>query len=166
CRVCDRTATSKDKDMDFEQLITERYSVRKFQPEHLPQNVIRQILDIAMGANHIVGIKNVTSNEPFFQGHFPDEPVMPGVLQIEAMAQCGGLLVLNSVDDPSKYSTYFLKIDGVKFRQKVVPGDTLIFRVELVAPIRRGISSMKGYVFVGEKVVCEAEFTAQIIKNK
>ena len=91
---------------------------------------------------------------------------MPGVLQIEAMAQCGGLLVLNSVDDPDQYSTYFLKIDGVKFRQKVVPGDTLIFRVELLAPIRRGISSMKGYVFVGEKVVCEAEFTAQIVKNK
>ena len=112
------------------------------------------------------GIKNVTANEPFFQGHFPEEPVMPGVLQIEAMAQCGGLLVLNSVDEPSKYSTYFLKIDGVKFRQKVVPGDTLIFRVELLAPIRRGISSMKGYVFVGEKVVCEAEFTAQIVKNK
>ena len=91
---------------------------------------------------------------------------MPGVLQIEAMAQCGGLLVLNSVDEPETYSTYFLKIDGVKFRQKVVPGDTLIFRVELLAPIRRGISSMKGYVFVGEKEVCEAEFTAQIIKNK
>ena len=90
----------------------------------------------------------------------------PTAEQIEAMAQCGGLLVLNSVDEPSKYSTYFLKIDGVKFRQKVVPGDTLIFRVELLAPIRRGISSMKGYVFVGEKVVCEAEFTAQIVKNK
>ena len=91
---------------------------------------------------------------------------MPGVLQIEAMAQVGGLLVLNSVDDPERYSTYFMKIDGVKFRQKVVPGDTLIFRVELLAPIRRGISTMKGYVFVGEKVVCEAEFMAQIVKNK
>ena len=119
-----------------------------------------------MGANYIVGVKNVTANEPFFQGHFPQEPVMPGVLQIEAMAQCGGLLVLNSVDEPERYSTYFLKIDGVKFRQKVVPGDTLLFRVELLAPIRRGISTMKGYVFVGEKVVCEAEFMAQIVKNK
>ena len=138
--------------------------IRQLLPHRYPFQLVDKV--IAMGANHIVGIKNVTSNEPFFQGHFPDEPVMPGVLQIEAMAQCGGLLVLNSVDDPSKYSTYFLKIDGVKFRQKVVPGDTLIFRVELVAPIRRGISSMKGYVFVGEKVVCEAEFTAQIIKNK
>ena len=91
---------------------------------------------------------------------------MPGVLQVEAMAQVGGLLVLNSVDEPDRYSTYFMKIDGVKFRQKVVPGDTLIFRVELLVPIRRGISTMKGYAFVGEKVVCEAEFMAQIVKNK
>ena len=138
--------------------------IRQLLPHRYPFALIDKV--IAIGANHIVGIKNVTVNEPFFQGHFPEEPVMPGVLQIEAMAQCGGLLILNSVDDPDKYSTYFLKIDGVKFRQKVVPGDTLIFRVELMAPIRRGISSMKGYVFVGEKVVCEAEFTAQIVKNK
>ena len=130
--------------------------------------LVFQLVDkvIEIGANYIVGIKNVTSNEPFFQGHFPEEPVMPGVLQIEAMAQIGGLLVLNSVDEPNRYSTYFMKIDGVKFRQKVVPGDTLIFRVELLAPIRRGISTMKGYAFVGEKVVCEAEFMAQIVKNK
>ena len=138
--------------------------IRELLPHRYPFQLVDKV--IAIGANHIVGVKNVTINEPFFQGHFPEEPVMPGVLQIEAMAQCGGLLVLNSVDDPDKYSTYFLKIDGVKFRQKVVPGDTLIFRVELLAPIRRGISSMKGYVFVGEKVVCEAEFTAQIVKNK
>ena len=138
--------------------------IRELLPHRYPFALIDKIISI--GANHIVGVKNVTVNEPFFQGHFPEEPVMPGVLQIEAMAQCGGLLVLNSVDEPDKYSTYFLKIDGVKFRQKVVPGDTLIFRVELLAPIRRGISSMKGYVFVGEKVVCEAEFTAQIVKNK
>ena len=138
--------------------------IRQLLPHRYPFALIDKVIEI--GANYIVGIKNVTVNEPFFQGHFPEEPVMPGVLQIEAMAQCGGLLVLNSVDEPDKYSTYFLKIDGVKFRQKVVPGDTLIFRVELLAPIRRGISSMKGYVFVGEKVVCEAEFTAQIVKNK
>ena len=138
--------------------------IRQLLPHRYPFALIDKV--IAIGANHIVGVKNITVNEPFFQGHFPEEPVMPGVLQIEAMAQCGGLLVLNSVDDPSKYSTYFLKIDGVKFRQKVVPGDTLVFRVELLAPIRRGISSMKGYAFVGEKVVCEAEFTAQMIKNK
>lgn len=138
--------------------------IRQLLPHRYPFQLVDKVIEI--GANYIVGIKNVTVNEPFFQGHFPEEPVMPGVLQIEAMAQCGGLLVLNSIDEPSKYSTYFLKIDGVKFRQKVVPGDTLIFRVELMAPIRRGISSMKGYVFVGEKAVCEAEFTAQIVKNK
>ena len=91
---------------------------------------------------------------------------MPGVLQIEAMAQCGGLLVLNTLDEPERYSTYFMKIDGVKFRQKVVPGDTLIFKVDLLAPLRHGISTMKGYAFVGDKVVSEATFAAQIIKNK
>ena len=138
--------------------------IRELLPHRYPFALIDKVISI--GANHIVGVKNVTVNEPFFQGHFPEEPVMPGVLQIEAMAQCGGLFILNTVDEPEKYSTYFMKIDGVKFRQKVVPGDTLIFRVELLAPMRRGISSMKGYVFVGEKVVCEAEFTAQIVKNK
>ena len=91
---------------------------------------------------------------------------MPGVLQVEAMAQVGGLLVLNTVEEPQNYSTYFMKIDGVKFRQKVVPGDTLVFRVEFMSPIRRGIATMKGYAFVGEKMVCEAEFMAQIAKNK
>ena len=138
--------------------------IRELLPHRYPFALVDKVISI--GANHIVGVKNVTVNEPFFQGHFPEEPVMPGVLQIEAMAQCGGLFILNTVDEPEKYSTYFMKIDNVKFRQKVVPGDTLIFRVELLAPMRRGISSMKGYVFVGEKVVCEAEFTAQIVKNK
>lgn len=138
--------------------------IRSLLPHRYPFQLVDKVIEI--GANYIVGVKNITSNEPFFQGHFPEEPVMPGVLQIEAMAQVGGLLVLNSVDDPQKYSTYFMKIDGVKFRQKVVPGDTLIFRVELMAPIRRGISTMKGYAFVGEKIVCEAEFMAQIVKNK
>ena len=138
--------------------------IRDLLPHRYPFQLVDKIIEI--GANYIVGVKNVTSNEPFFQGHFPQEPVMPGVLQVEAMAQVGGLLVLNSVEDPDRWSTYFMKIDGVKFRQKVVPGDTLLFRVELLAPIRRGISSMKGYVFVGEKIVCEAEFMAQIVKNK
>ena len=120
----------------------------------------------SIGPTSITGVKNVTSNEPFFTGHFPQEPVMPGVLQIEAMAQCGGLLVLNQVEEPERLSTYFLGITDVKFRQKVVPGDTLLFRVELLHPVRHGISSMKGYMFVGDHVVSEATFTAQIVKNK
>ncbi|MDR1897801.1 MAG: bifunctional UDP-3-O-[3-hydroxymyristoyl] N-acetylglucosamine deacetylase/3-hydroxyacyl-ACP dehydratase [Prevotellaceae bacterium] len=114
----------------------------------------------------VVGIKNVTMNEPFFVGHFPAEPVMPGVLQVEAMAQVGGILALGNLDDPEKYSTYFLKIDKVKFKRKVVPGDTLIFRLVLLEPIRRGIVSMFGQVFVGDQLVAEGELTAQIIKNK
>lgn len=138
--------------------------IRELLPHRYPMQLVDKVVEI--GSNYIVAVKNVTSNEPFFQGHFPQEPVMPGVLQIEAMAQAGGLLVLNSVEDPEKWSTYFMKIDGVKFRQKVVPGDTLIFRVELLAPIRHGVSSMKGFVFVGDKVVSEATFTAQIVKNK
>ena len=138
--------------------------IRELLPHRYPFQLVDKVIEI--GANYIVGVKNVTSNEPFFQGHFPQEPVKPGVLQVEAMAQVGGLFVLSSVDDPERYSTYFMKIDGVKFRQKVVPGDTLVFRVELLTPIRRGIATMKGYVFVGEKVVCEAEFMAQIVKNK
>lgn len=133
-------------------------------PHRFPMQLVDKVIEL--GANYIVGVKNVTNNEPFFQGHFPKEPVMPGVLQVEAMAQCGGLLALNSVDDPDSYSTYFLKIDGVKFRHKVVPGDTLLFRVELTSPLRRGIASLKGYTFVGETIVSEACFTAQIAKNK
>ena len=138
--------------------------IRELLPHRYPFLLVDKIIEI--GGNYIVGVKNITANEPFFQGHFPQEPVMPGVLQVEAMAQTGGLLVLNSVDEPERYSTYFMKIDGVKFRRKVVPGDTLIFRLELLAPIRRGISTMKAYVFVGDTLVSEAEFMAQIVKNK
>lgn len=144
--------------------IMDNNKIRELLPHRYPMQLIDKI--IAMGANSIVGVKNVTSNEPFFTGHFPTEPVMPGVLQIEAMAQCGGLLVLNQVEEPERWSTYFLSIDDVKFRQKVVPGDTLLFKVELLRPVRHGISSMKGYIFVGDKVVSEATFTASIIKNK
>jgi UDP-3-O-[3-hydroxymyristoyl] N-acetylglucosamine deacetylase/3-hydroxyacyl-[acyl-carrier-protein] dehydratase len=138
--------------------------IRELLPHRYPMQLVDKVT--ALGANTIVGIKNITSNEPFFQGHFPQEPVMPGVLMIEAMAQCGGLLVLNTLENPSQWSTYFMKIDDVKFRQKVVPGDTLIFKVDLLAPVRHGISSMKGYIFVGDHVVAEATFTAQIVKNK
>lgn len=138
--------------------------IRELLPHRYPMQLVDKVVDT--GGNYIVAIKNVTSNEAFFQGHFPQEPVMPGVLQIEAMAQAGGLLVLNSVEEPERWSTYFLRIDGVKFRRKVVPGDTLIFKVELIAPIRHGISTMHGFAFVGESVVMEATFTAQIVKNK
>ena len=138
--------------------------IRELLPHRYPMQLVDKVIDL--GATSIVGVKNVTSNEPFFQGHFPQEPVMPGVLQIEAMAQCGGLLVLNTLEEPERWSTYFMRIDDVKFRQKVVPGDTLLFKVDLLAPVRHGISSMKGYVFVGDHVVSEATFTAQIVKNK
>ncbi|MFR9165578.1 MAG: bifunctional UDP-3-O-[3-hydroxymyristoyl] N-acetylglucosamine deacetylase/3-hydroxyacyl-ACP dehydratase [Dysgonomonas sp.] len=138
--------------------------IKNMLPHRYPFLMVDKIIEI--GQKHIVGVKNMTVNEPFFVGHFPQEPVMPGVLQVEAMAQVGGLLVLSGIENPEQYSTYFLKIDNVKFRQKVIPGDTLIFRLHLMSDIRRGIANMKGYAFVGEKVVSEAEFTAQIIKNK
>jgi UDP-3-O-[3-hydroxymyristoyl] N-acetylglucosamine deacetylase/3-hydroxyacyl-[acyl-carrier-protein] dehydratase len=138
--------------------------IKELLPHRYPFLMVDKIIE--KGENYIVGIKNVTSNEPFFQGHFPQEPVMPGVLQIEAMAQTGGLLVLSTLDEPEKYSTYFMKIDNVKFRNKVVPGDTLIFHVSFMTPLRRGCAIMKGYAFVGEKIVTECEFMAQIVKNK
>jgi UDP-3-O-[3-hydroxymyristoyl] N-acetylglucosamine deacetylase/3-hydroxyacyl-[acyl-carrier-protein] dehydratase len=138
--------------------------IRTMLPHRYPMQLVDKIISI--DENCIVGVKNVTINEPFFTGHFPDEPVMPGVLLIEAMAQAGGLLVLNSLEEPEKWSTYFMKIDNVKFRKKVVPGDTLIFKVRLLAPVKHGISSMRGLMFVGDTLVGEAEFTAQIVKNK
>ena len=138
--------------------------IRELLPHRYPMQLVDKI--IAIDEDYIVGVKNVTSNEPFFTGHFPQEPVMPGVLLVEAMAQAGGLLVLSTLDEPERWSTYFMKIDNVKFRKKVVPGDTLIFKVKLLAPVRRGISSMRGLIFVGDTIVAEAEFTAQIIKNK
>lgn len=147
-----------------EEPIMDNIRIRQLLPHRYPMQLVDKV--IAMGPTSIVGVKNVTANEPFFTGHFPEEPVMPGVLQVEAMAQCGGLLVLNQLEEPERWSTYFMKLDDVKFRKKVVPGDTLLFRVELLAPVRHGISSMKGYMFVGDQVVAEATFTAQIVKNK
>jgi len=138
--------------------------IKELLPHRFPFLLVDKIIEI--GEMHIVGVKNVTVNEPFFQGHFPEEPVMPGVLIVEAMAQVSGLMVLNGLDEPHRYSTYFMKIDNVKFRQKVVPGDTLILKLEMASEFRRGIAIMKGYSFVGEKIVCEAELMAQVIKNK
>lgn len=133
-------------------------------PHRYPMQLVDKVVEIKNGV--IVAVKNVTANEPFFQGHFPNEPVMPGVLIIEAMAQAGGLLVLNDMKDAGSISTYFLKIDDVKFRQKVVPGDTLLFRASLSTPIHHGIATIQAYAFVGENCVCEASLTAQIVKNK
>ena len=138
--------------------------IRELIPHRYPFLLVDKIIEKT--DKYIVGIKNITVNEPFFPGHFPDEPVMPGVLQVEAMAQIGGIFVLSGLDNPEKYSTYFLKIDNVKFRQKVVPGDTLILRVELTSEIRRGIATMRGLAFIGETVVSEAEFTALVSINK
>ena len=139
-------------------------AIMKLLPHRPPFLLIDKILELS--DTHVVGLKNVSMNEPFFVGHFPKEPVMPGVLQIEAMAQTGGILVLANVPDPENYSTYFVKIDNVKFKKKVVPGDTIIFKIELIEPIRRGIVHMQGYGYVGESVVVEAELMAQVAKNK
>jgi len=138
--------------------------IRELLPHRYPFLMVDKVIELK--ENYIVGIKNITSNEPMFTGHFPQEPVFPGVLQVEAMAQCGGLFVLNQMDPTKSYSTYFMKIDGIKFRRKIVPGDTLKIKVELLTPVRRGIATMKGYCFVGNQLASEGEFMAQIIENK
>ena len=137
--------------------------IREFLPHRYPFLLVDKIIEV--GEGYVVGVKNVTVNEPFFTGHFPNEPVMPGVLLVEAMGQVGGILVLKDIEDPENYSTYFVKFDGVRFRNKVVPGDSLIFKLELTAPIKRGMVQMKGVGYVGDKVVIEANLMAQIAKN-
>ncbi len=144
--------------------ILDNAAIRRLLPHRYPMQLVDKVIEKTK--KYIVGVKNVTANEEFFQGHFPGEPVMPGVLQIEALAQCGGLLVMSDLEDAEKFSTYFLRIDDVKFRNKVVPGDTLLFHVRLMTPIRRGIATMRGFAFVGENCVMEATFTAQIVKQE
>ncbi|HMZ90385.1 MAG TPA: bifunctional UDP-3-O-[3-hydroxymyristoyl] N-acetylglucosamine deacetylase/3-hydroxyacyl-ACP dehydratase [Chitinophagales bacterium] len=138
-------------------------SISKMLPHRYPFLLVDKIIE--MGENHIVGLKNITFNEAFFQGHFPNNPVLPGVLQIEALAQTGGIFVLSKVPDPENYDTYFLKIDKVKFKRKVLPGDSLLLKMELMAPIRRGICEMKATAYVGNNIVTEGELTAQVVKR-
>ncbi len=139
-------------------------AISRMLPHRYPFLLIDKIMEIT--GDTIVGVKNVTMNEPQFTGHFPGNPVMPGVLQLEAMAQVGGIFALSKVEDPENYTTYFLKIDGVRFKRKVVPGDTLVFRLELMTPIRRGIVHMKGVAYVGGQPAVEAEMMAQIARDK
>ncbi len=137
--------------------------ITKKLPHRFPFLLVDKIIELT--EKQVVGVKNITFNEGFFQGHFPENPVMPGVLQIEAMAQTGGILALSTVEDPENWDTYFLKIDKAKFKRKVVPGDTLVFKLELLAPIRRGIVTMYGTAYVGNHIVSEAELTAQIVRR-
>ena len=140
------------------------HQIMEILPHRPPFLLIDRIIELS--DKHVVGMKNVTMNENFFVGHFPGAPVMPGVLQVEAMAQCGGVLVLNTVPDPENYLTYFMKMDNVKFKQKVLPGDTIIFKCELITPIRRGICHMQAYAYANGKLVAEAELMAQIARKK
>jgi UDP-3-O-[3-hydroxymyristoyl] N-acetylglucosamine deacetylase/3-hydroxyacyl-[acyl-carrier-protein] dehydratase len=138
--------------------------IKKLLPHRPPFLMVDRITEI--GEDYIVGIKTIGVNEGFFQGHFPDEPVMPGVLIIEAMAQVGGILVLHSVDEPEKYSTYFAKIDNTKFKRKVVPGDVLVLKLKMTQPIKRSIAFMHGEAYIGDTLACECDMVAQVIKNK
>jgi UDP-3-O-[3-hydroxymyristoyl] N-acetylglucosamine deacetylase/3-hydroxyacyl-[acyl-carrier-protein] dehydratase len=139
------------------------HQIMNILPHRPPFLLIDRIIELS--DKHVVGMKNVTMNEDFFIGHFPGAPVMPGVLQVEAMAQTGGILVLSTVPDPENYLTYFMKMDNVKFKQKVLPGDTLIFKAELLEPIRRGICHMQAYGYANGRLVVEAELMAQIVKR-
>lgn len=138
-------------------------AIEKILPHRYPFLLVDKVIELS--DRHVVAIKNVTYNEPFFQGHFPGNYVMPGVLMVEALAQCGGIFTIPRDNPNEYYETYFLKINNCKFKQKVVPGDTLVLKMELISPIRRGICEMKGTIFVGNKLVCEAELTAQIVKR-
>jgi UDP-3-O-[3-hydroxymyristoyl] N-acetylglucosamine deacetylase / 3-hydroxyacyl-[acyl-carrier-protein] dehydratase len=154
----------KGKQFDLTKTVYDINDIERMLPHRYPFLMVDRIIDL--GDEHIVGIKNVTMNEPYFTGHFPGNPVMPGVMQIEAMAQVGGIFALSQVDEPEKYSTYFMKIDETKFKQKVIPGDTVVFELKLVSPIRRGLVNMKGTAYVNGQPVSESVMLAQVIKDK
>jgi UDP-3-O-[3-hydroxymyristoyl] N-acetylglucosamine deacetylase/3-hydroxyacyl-[acyl-carrier-protein] dehydratase len=154
----------RGKKFDLTKTVFDINDIERMLPHRYPFLMVDRIIDL--GAEHIVGLKNVTMNEPYFTGHFPGNPVMPGVMQIEAMAQVGGIFALSQVDEPEKYSTYFMKIDETKFKQKVIPGDTVVFELKLMSPIRRGLVNMKGTAYVNGQPVSESVMLAQVIKDK
>ncbi|MBI1222866.1 MAG: bifunctional UDP-3-O-[3-hydroxymyristoyl] N-acetylglucosamine deacetylase/3-hydroxyacyl-ACP dehydratase [Bacteroidetes bacterium] len=144
--------------------VLDHVAISNLLPHKFPFLLVDKVIELS--SNHVVAVKNVTADQYFFPGHFPNNPIMPGVLMVETMAQAGGVLVLSDVPDPENYSTYFMKIDNVRFKDKVVPGDTLVLRLELTAPIRRGVCMMKGIGYVGDKAVIEAEMMAQVIRDR
>jgi UDP-3-O-[3-hydroxymyristoyl] N-acetylglucosamine deacetylase/3-hydroxyacyl-[acyl-carrier-protein] dehydratase len=168
CKVLKAHLKSQDKNFKHFDLTKEPLyninDIERMLPHRYPFLLVDKVMEIT--ENTIVGVKNVTRNEPMFQGHFPGNPVFPGVLQIEATAQVGGIFALSKVDEPEFYSTYFMKINNVKFKQKVLPGDTLVFELTLMSPIRRGLVEMAGKAYVNGKLVMEAEMLAQVIKDK
>ena len=158
-----RKLKGKPKYDPLQEPIFDAVKIAEWLPHRYPFLLVDKIIELT--DKKVVGVKNVTMNEPFFTGHFPNNPVMPAVLQMEALAQCGGILAMSLVDEPGGWDTYFLKIDNAKFKQMVVPGDTLILKLELLSPIRRGLCHMQGTAYVGNKIVSEGELTAQIVKR-
>ena len=149
---------------DVSKTVLDVEGIKKILPHRPPMLMVDKIIELS--PEKVVGVKNVTVNEDIFRGHFPDQPIFPGVLQVEAMAQVGGVFALSTVDDPEYWSTYFMKIDDVRFKQKVLPGDTIVFHLELASPIRRGLVHMNGKGYVRGKLVSQAVLLAQIVKDR
>lgn len=166
-KVLQKQMRKQDKEINFDLNQEPAYRIKDIEnklPHRYPMLLVDSIMELT--ETRVVGLKNITRNEAVFNGHFPEEAVFPGVMIVEALAQCGGFLVLSNVDDPENYSTYFLKIDGVKFKRKVVPGDSLVLELELIGPIRRGLANMKAKAYVRNQVVAEGELLAQVTRNK